>query len=536
MVICSTLRRRISALATCRALDADPSFPVACGTELGLCLNFYDSSWGNRVTISFAQGEEALAKQALGCLAVGYFHGARQCASRLLESHSTDHYRQAALQVDWFCRIYTWRDLDAQRSQIHPRNGDRGQGFAELALLRAKAHGTIDASDAAQIVLDVADGQSGLLRLEHPTAILALAELTAGASPSKAIGLLNIALGYLGPYRSRTDVSKLGFLLTRIGCPLAVWGHWAWIVFEHLEFSYPRSFYLKALLGCTDAARWAEREYQDARETIVEILKLGPPTLGELVQRMAHSVRGEGIKALPTNLGVKASAFPGHESEWSTLTTQRYRYYWWQEISDREKKLIHNGDWAVMETPTDDFSMALAQWWRVLETILNRIVVRELSELFSKNPSWRLTDMDRLSKKKQERNKVFLDLAKPSSTNRLSLSAILILIEKCLATSMDGGESGSKLRDEASRHLSSLGDLLNPIVADEKGPSIAKSKLHLEAIKYYRNRSSHDEEIDEIDAAVGRVYSVNILNQFFNVVKAREGLTPVYGSAGPHFE
>jgi hypothetical protein len=56
-----------------------------------------------------------------------------------------------------------------------------------------------------------------------------------------------------------------------------------------------------------------------------------------------------------------------------------YRYVWYDIITASEQDLVRNGDWAMFGTPTDDFSMALAQWWRALESVLKRSVVDLLS-------------------------------------------------------------------------------------------------------------------------------------------------------------
>jgi hypothetical protein len=44
-------------------------------------------------------------------------------------------------------------------------------------------------------------------------------------------------------------------------------------------------------------------------------------------------------------------------------------------MDSAQQDLVRNGDWAMFGVPTDDFSMALAQWWRALESVLKQSIV-----------------------------------------------------------------------------------------------------------------------------------------------------------------
>src|SRR5947209_1763024 len=103
--------------------------------------------------------------------------------------------------------------------------------------------------------------------------------------------------------------------------------------------------------------------------------------------------------------------------------------------------------------PTNDFSMALAQWWRALESVLKRSVVNLISSTLAEQPQ--LADLDRqnLSAKRQKEEAVFLDkLAVPDRAAKLTLYDILLVLKKCEATN-EHGIVGSRLRLEAARVL-----------------------------------------------------------------------------------
>jgi hypothetical protein len=162
--------------------------------------------------------------------------------------------------------------------------------------------------------------------------------------------------------------------------------------------------------------------------------------------------------------------------------------------------------------PTNDFSMALAQWWRALESVLKRSVVDLISSTFAQQPQ--LADLDRqnLSVKRQKEESVFLDkLAVPDRAGKLTLYDILLVLKKCESTN-EHGFFGSRLRLEAARVLKQYSAQIGPLT---KGTWLNPAHLTDENIKWFRNRSSHDALVDLVDAAVGRVLAKRVLNGFF---------------------
>jgi hypothetical protein len=139
------------------------------------------------------------------------------------------------------------------------------------------------------------------------------------------------------------------------------------------------------------------------------------------------------------------------EALWSEPAALRCRYFWYDMITPAEQDLVRNGDWAMFGLPTDDFSMALAQWWRAAgigaETLGGRPVVVE-SRAASPIP---LAGSGESEPKRQKEEAVFLDkLAVLERAAKLALYDILLILKKCAAT-QEGAGAGSRVRLEAAR-------------------------------------------------------------------------------------
>src|SRR5262249_58602029 len=117
-----------------------------------------------------------------------------------------------------------------------------------------------------------------------------------------------------------------------------------------------------------------------------DVLETGPRGLRELLGGIAVHLNAAPLAQLLRDRFSDSGSLSSRESPldplWWCVDCLRFRYFWHDLISDQEKSMLLNGDWAMFNTPTADYSMALAQWWRVLESILKRGVVRELSQLF----------------------------------------------------------------------------------------------------------------------------------------------------------
>jgi hypothetical protein len=167
--------------------------------------------------------------------------------------------------------------------------------------------------------------------------------------------------------------------------------------------------------------------------------------------------------------------------------------------------------------------MALAQWWRALESVLKRTVVDLLSSTFAKQPQLASCDRANLSVKRQKEEAVFLEkLAVPNRAAKTTLYDILLILKKCESTN-EHGLVGSRSRHEAAQVLKRHSAQIGPLT---KGTWLNPAHLTDENIDWFRNRSAHDASVPLVDAAVGRVLSKRVLNGFFAPVLKSWGFEP----------
>lgn len=201
-----------------------------------------------------------------------------------------------------------------------------------------------------------------------------------------------------------------------------------------------------------------------------------------------------------------------------------FRFYWYDLLILEEKDMLLNAEWAMFNTPTADYSMALAQWWRLLESILKRTVAKELSELFSKYPEWLAWDIKNLSKDKQEKEKVFLKLlADQERAKHMTLGDLLLVLKKCVLENLIISPPGSRLRMEASKHLVKYAEQLLPLMKEDW---LRPVYLTNETISMFRNKASHDSKMSSTEAFVGRAVARRFIDSFFSIIVDKSGLKP----------
>jgi hypothetical protein len=176
-------------------------------------------------------------------------------------------------------------------------------------------------------------------------------------------------------------------------------------------------------------------------------------------------------------------------------------------------------------TPTSDFSMGLAQWWRALESVLKRGIAVPLSRLFMEHKEWLEWDRENLSKSQLQKESLFVDkLANQSKAGRLTLGDLVFVLQKCVSDAGSKNGTGSKLRMEAARFLGQHLDQLQPML---QAQWLNPVHLSLENVNWFRNRASHDEPLGLVDAAVGRFLAKRVLTAFFQPVLVKWGFKPV---------
>ncbi|MFL9897914.1 hypothetical protein PQR71_07040 [Paraburkholderia fungorum] len=478
---------------------------------------------------------DPLLEKAITCLKAGYFQGALPFCETL-ERRGRKH-RDAVRHVAWLARVYLGgrhRD-DALRMRgiadtVSHLAG--GQGLIEAAILAVHAGRAEKVAIAIQRILDVAATQSGVLITYHPTGLLESAEFALHQlhDEASALKLINCALGFRGEFLVLQDVERLGRLLAQANAPLPLWADWGGIFIRHTSFSMDRPRFLHEALNDQNAVRWATNQDAASEGVLRRTLAAGPPQLLRILMRLAPQL---GRGGLATILSERFSSTGGsHDAVsvnplWLDPAVLKLRYFWYDMLAEKERHLLRNADWAMFATPTPDFSMALAQWWRLLESVLKRSLAKELASLFHAHPEWSDWDRNNLSERTRKREAVFVDkLAAPDKWQRLTLGDLVLVMKKCLPgelTTVEDAASGSRLRKEATRFLNQHRERFAPLVSDEW-----YSVAHLtdENIDLFRNQSSHDKSTDIVDASVGRLVGKRVLNMFFAPLLAQWGFTP----------
>ncbi len=464
-------------------------------------------------------------EQARTWLKLGYFKGALELALTL--QHHAD-WGPSARHVVWIARVYLGEEHAADAIQMRDvitslKKLYGGQGLAECAWLMAKSNPSAVPA-AIQEIFGLADAQHGVLVTWHPTAILHLAEFAfAELQDSRsAVLLTSVALGFRSVFVSLADVNRLSRLLIALNAPVCLWADWSSVLIQHIHFATNRATMMQEEARNRSAAErwafaaeeWAFAEDAKSEEVVASVLAAAPQEVWTILQTVAPHLDaaqfGEVVKARFTQSQIEGRRLA--EAVWSEPNALRYRYFWYDMMSNHEKAMLRNGDWAMFGLPTEDFSMALAQWWRALESVLKRSVVDLLASTFSQQPLLAEWDRQNLSAKRQKEESVFLEkLAVPDRATKLTLYDILLVLKKCESTNKQGA-AGSRLRFEAARVLKRYSAQIGPLT---EGTWLHPVHLTDKNINWFRNRSAHDAAVDLVDAAVGRVLAERILNGFF---------------------
>ena len=462
--------------------------------------------------------EARILQEAKICLEMGYFRGALDRASQL--QHLSE-FSLSARHIAWIARVYLGGDHCARAlkmrdviDQLKKLSG--GQGLAEYLWL-IKPSNAKNVTAGIQEIFRTADAQHGVFVTWHPSAILCLAELAVDklADSRSAVLLTNIALGWRSVFVSLADVRRLAKLLIALNAPVCLWADWSNVFVQHMRFATNRAALLRReLQSASDGERWALAEDAASEEVVKSVLAVAPRDSWALLQSLASHLDADGLKEVIRDR-FSASSVQGSRSAeplWSEPIALRYRYFWYDMITATEQDLVRNGDWAMFGLPTDDFSMALAQWWRALESVLKRSIIDPLSSSFAQQPQLANWDRENLSPKRQKEEAVFLEkLAVSDRAAKTTLYDILMILKKCESTN-EGGIAGSHLRLEAARILRQYSTQIGPLT---KGTWLNPAHLTDENINWFRNRSAHDASVALVDAAIGRVLAKRIPTGFF---------------------
>lgn len=476
-----------------------------------------------------------LLLQALECFHWGYFEGAVNRCEKL-ETLSYD-LTVACSGVAWLSRVCSgrrdWHD-DARHSRYLNdliQRGVGGQSAAELMWLFFNywkegywefPNGVkIEQKSPFEQVVAFIEKQHGVLVGFHPTAILSLAELACrqDASVDYAVTFVSCALGWRTPYADVADVERLAKLLVKLKAPITLWADWATIFLKHIKLSHFRASVSAQILDASDFRDWAKMQDFESEHVLLRVLSVAPSQLSEILKKLSSHVGMNSFANVLENRewpnGIEY-LYRSSALRWYCSPNINARYFWFDMLAEDEQNFVTNGDWALFSSPTTDYSMGLAQWWRLIESLFARVVTHELGKLYDENPDWLAIDSSTLSKAEAQREEVFLKkLARPEHRNRMTLADILRVLEKCVVSPKVSADCRSILRLKATEYFSQYRNQILDSIDNKPNPIGIGGGLTAENIDWFRNKASHVDPIDEVNASVGRVIAKKIIETFY---------------------
>jgi hypothetical protein len=475
---------------------------------------------------------DRLVEQACACLILGHPAGALarcQVADRVGKM-APERLRHIKCIASAYLSGEVVSDRVLQDAEAIARSLSGGQGLAELAVLHLRRGDEAAALRLIDMTIAIATRQHGVLVATQPTSVLELATFAADrpGSSRRLLDLVNIALGHRAVFTSLDDVQRLANLLKVADPPYTLWADWCEVFVNHIRFATHRPRWFAEELQDEGSVQWALEQDEESESVLRGVLQDGPPGLRDLCGAMAVALDADGLADVLPNLfpqgGAVPTTAPAAAMEWCHCDSLRFRFFWHDMVTPEEQAFLLNGEWAFFRTPSTDYSMALAQWWRILESVLKRGICAELAGLFQQHPEWLQEDQANLSPAKQKEEELFLKkLTDPTKASRLTLGDLLLILKKCSASREELRATGSRLRLEASRHLGNFEPQLNPLL--EKS-WLYPTCLTEANIAWYRNRASHQGSIDLGDALAGRAIAKGALNRFFLPGLRQYGLVP----------
>jgi hypothetical protein len=476
-----------------------------------------------------------LIDKVVSCFQWGYFEGGLRYCETLEGLHVKS--RAQVRHIAWLSRVYLGgqhrKKAVATTHSAFPIALPSNQEYlAERLVLQISAGETQIVAEGINALLTSANIKAGF-RMWHPTAILELAEFALSRLDDEgaSLKLVNIALGYPNAYAVLSDVERLARLLVGLNAPVTLWVDWANILLRHIQMSTHRAAYLSKALNEMSAVRWALREDAASEWVLKRALAIAPSELHAILIRLAPALGHPGLPQIlqerftPSGIVAPTNA-AGHL--WFDPAVLKLRYFWHDALEQREQLLLCNGEWAMFNTPTADFSMALAQWWRLIESILKRSLAKELCSLFQAHPEWIEWDRQNLTERVRKREAVFVNrLAESEGWRTLTLGELLRILQKCFphsrASSDNDDAGGSRLRREAIRFVRNYSDHFGELVSEQWG---RVAHLTEQNVDLFRNRPSHDWSVDIIDAAVGRMIGRSIIDISFGPLLEAQSYAP----------
>ena len=340
-----------------------------------------------------------------------------------------------------------------------------------------------------------------------------------------AIRLVNLALGFRGVYVELADVRRLAFLLHGLEAPISLWADLAAIFARHIAFAITRKgIFTREFAWNPSAIQWAKDEDDCSLKILKDIVQIAPTQFADLfVEACSLYFEGSDMAKVLREHGIVECGLKNWEPTnpiWWSLECMTYRYFWMSMLAGDEQRILQNGDWALFMGPNPDSSMGTAQWWRCVESVLKRLLIKPLAKRFSENPVWVQSDQANLSEKAKKDESCFFDVADTKKMGKMTLQPMLMVLEKSLK---GPGKSGSVLRKEACSYVERYREHFEPLVRKNL---FNPATLTRKAIEDYRNSAAHDQPLPLVEASMGRAQAKILLNTLHLPNLRQRGFNP----------
>lgn len=358
----------------------------------------------------------------------------------------------------------------------------------------------------------------GIIPSAHPTVALLVAEwlLDRELQIDFARELVESCLGWVYRYCRLDDLMRLARLLNRLRAPQYVWTQ---LINFYCDFTIEDEIGRHLMTKSTIDEKVQLLDQHETNRKEGEFHRYCASTGLPEWQLLTDSF----FDALEADTNKDCNQFPGSGEyfadgylDWVSEDSFQRQHPWYCLLNSIEKDFLRNGDTAFATCVTKDFSLACSQWWRCIESVLRRKLVVPVGQMLDAHPEW--LNQDEVNSKLGETESLFVrDLASASRRTKLSLTQMLLMLEMCMSDCRKNKRSDSIVRAKTVEYVSKRLSDFRWVSGEQDSYSDLRSAytpkvLSRTSIQAFRNAASHDEPMTFVQAAVGRLLAIRILD------------------------
>lgn len=358
----------------------------------------------------------------------------------------------------------------------------------------------------------------GIIPGAHPTVALLVAEwlLDRELQIDFARELVESCLGWVYRYCRIDDLMRLARLLNRLRAPQYIWTQ---LINFYCDFTIEDNIWHHFMSEGTVDEKVQLLVQIETNRREGDFLRYcaltGLPEWQQLTDTFFAALEADTKKEC-NQFHVSGEYFSDSYLEWLSEDSFQRQHPWYCLLNSTEKDFLRNGDTAFATCLTKDFSQACSQWWRCIESVLRRKLIEPVGQMLDAHPEW--LKQDEANSKLVKTESLFVrDLATASRRSKLSLTNMLMILEKCMSDCKKREKSDSIVRAKTVEHVSNRLSDFRWVSGEQDSYSDLRSVytprvLSQTTIQVFRNAASHDEPMTFVQAAVGRLLAIRILD------------------------